>query len=313
MSPFIKSKLAQLVHLFLLRQNRIVTINDERIGKMGLDYGKYEVNQGIDTKSVSIVIQGPIFTQADFTLQCCKFYRTCYPELEIILSTWRTYSNTLLDNFRALGVKVILSDDPDMPGIYNVNRQIVSTNAGISAVSDSQFVLKTRTDILFNSSTFLETLINNYLAAEKKGYDNRIWITSFNTYLKRPFSFNDQVQFGRIKDLENFWNCSRDPKSSREVDLNKNRNPEEWSLLEIAEVYLVRNYLNNINVNLPLTVEGSLVALRDYFVVFDEAMLGMYWLKTRMRSLQTISRIFEQTAGPCVKQYDWLILQIEKS
>lgn len=107
----------------------------------------------INTADISFVVQGAV--DKKYTNRCLDSIRNNFPGSEIILSTWRDTDVKYLDFDR-----IVYSEDCgaavcDTNGtINNLNRQIVSTNAGLNIVQ-TKFVVKCRSDLLFESPEFL--------------------------------------------------------------------------------------------------------------------------------------------------------------
>jgi hypothetical protein len=107
---------------------------------------------------LSIIVQGPVFLnfkEFQTTYIVLKSLRKYFEGSEIILSTWHGQDVSGLDYD-----KLILNDDPGAiytyPGsntFHNLNRQIVSSFNGIRE-SSREFVLKTRTDIVYTRNNF---------------------------------------------------------------------------------------------------------------------------------------------------------------
>ncbi len=74
---------------------------------------------------LAIVVQGLILKDDDFTLETLKLYRDIFPGCELILSSWDYEDAEYLAQFKDLPVKMVLSKDPENPGVANVNRQII--------------------------------------------------------------------------------------------------------------------------------------------------------------------------------------------
>lgn len=109
---------------------------------------------GIDTKDISFVVQGSI--DLSFTKQCLESIRSNFPEATIILSTWKNEKINELEYD-----KLVLSDDPGtcvysvIPEYNNINRQFISTIAGLKKVS-TKYTAKVRSDLIFESPAFLQ-------------------------------------------------------------------------------------------------------------------------------------------------------------
>lgn len=168
----------------------------------------------IDSKNLSIVVQGPVIgkesepPEFQFTRICVESLRTNFPHSEIILSTW-TEVNPKWIKFD----KLIVNDEP--PPIerittmrkdvnYNGNRLICTTSNGIKAAT-RDYVLKVRSDIMFTSSSFLNVL-SRYPARDitYQISEHRIVIPELLTCVNL-FSINDWVSFGTRSDMLKLW------------------------------------------------------------------------------------------------------------
>ena len=113
------------------------------------------VVNGIDTKDISVVVQGAI--DREITPLCLESIRKHLPGSEIILSTWKGSKVDGLDCDQLL-----LNDDPggfdrfneEYPVSDNTNRQIYSAHQGLR-VAKHKYALKMRTDFLLESAGFL--------------------------------------------------------------------------------------------------------------------------------------------------------------
>lgn len=159
-----------------------------------------------DTSEVSIVVQGGL---SDITDQCIQSLRTLFPNAEIILSTWADEKVVKIDTD-----KTILSLDPGavvcdkVTGTWNnVNRQIVSTQAGLAAATRT-YTLKTRTDILIKSADFL-SYFGKYDGEPSAYFKKRLLLCNYYTRNPRVFSTcfhpSDWLLFGRTEDLRKYY------------------------------------------------------------------------------------------------------------
>ena len=106
----------------------------------------------IDPREVSFVVQGPVVLDGPAaTRHVCASIRAFFPGAEIVLSTWQ--------DAQILGLDVdtvTRSDDPGpLPWAGNVNRQLVSSLAGVRAAG-RPYVVKLRTDTPFHSAALLD-------------------------------------------------------------------------------------------------------------------------------------------------------------
>jgi glycosyltransferase involved in cell wall biosynthesis len=112
-------------------------------------------HDGAAPDDVSFVIQGPIELDGPaWTARACAAIRAQFPGAEIVVSGWRGAQSGGLDCD-----EVVLSEDPGPVGSArfntNVNRQIVSTMAGLRAAS-RPLVVKLRSDVVFHDAALLD-------------------------------------------------------------------------------------------------------------------------------------------------------------
>lgn len=178
----------------------------------------------IASQDISVVMQGPIEWTHDpvsglgLTLALYQNVRKLLPDAEVILSTWEGQK---VDNFGF--DKVILGKDPGPQGTWpsfvpnNVNRQIVSTVAGLKAAT-RKYALKIRTDMVLKGIDFIDYFEKaEPLTADKRNIFSHPIITnnlsSRNTseVLKRlpnhplPFHPSDHASFGFRDDILALW------------------------------------------------------------------------------------------------------------
>lgn len=158
-------------------------------------------------KSITAVLQGQVSQKTqqlvDALCDVCK-------NTEIVLSTWEG-----TDIFDLNCDKVVFSPDPagvisdEVSGVYNnINRQIVSTRAGLEAAT-RPYCLKIRTDMLLENADFLEEFGKWDALAPPLHVKNRILICNYYTRNPRvyplPFHPSDWVLFGRTEDLKRYF------------------------------------------------------------------------------------------------------------
>ena len=210
-------------------------------------------------KKTGIVIQGPIVPM--ITVKMCKRYKALYPETTIVLSTWQNQNSNDLASIREMGIHVLENVIPEHAGPTNVNLQIKSTISGINYCKSlkCEYVLKNRSDVLLSADAFLENL--HTLISTFSKNSNKIVIPSYNSFLFRLYSPTDQIQFGKINDLEEFWSSPTVEKDTKDF--------------RFAESYLLRGYLAQSNRETKDTITDSLLVLRDHFIVADNESLGL--------------------------------------
>lgn len=160
----------------------------------------------IPAKDISVVIQGSLLRgKREGIERCLGSLAMVLPEAEIIISTWENEDICLIPSY----VKVVTSKDPgcfwETPyRAYNLNRQIVSTLAGIKAAT-RPYCLKLRSDHALLNTNFLR------VSASRPGTLFSAPLTITNLYVRNPekypliFHVSDVVQFGATQDLSQYW------------------------------------------------------------------------------------------------------------
>lgn len=181
--------------------------------------------EGIDTKDISVVIQGAI--DKVNTPLCISSIRKYLPESTIILSTWKGADITNLKCD-----KILLNADP---GGYkdrfvksftnNTLRQLVSTQNGLKLVK-TKYAIKMRSDLILESNKFLK-YFNMFPCREPEYtfFNQRVILSSFfaKKYLYSngivqpvPFHISDWFAFGLSEDIRKLYNVElpQEPDSS---------------------------------------------------------------------------------------------------
>jgi len=208
---------------------------------------------------VGILVQGQLIP--DVTFGICRRYKTLYPNSKIVFSTWEGNKHRDIQGIKNLGIKVIQNKKPEFPGPSNINLQIISTKKGLDSLSELgvSLVLKNRSDGMLSSDYLLEYLQFLFEAYSDGG--KKIIIPGYNSFLFRLYSPTDQFQFGNMDVLQKYWSCPLAEDARIEF--------------RFAESYLLREYLSSLGRSVIFTIEDSLTVYRDFFVIADNAELGL--------------------------------------
>ncbi|MCE9608429.1 MAG: WavE lipopolysaccharide synthesis family protein [Planctomycetia bacterium] len=220
----------------------------------------------ITASELSVVVQGPINS---ITRTVVESVRRFHAQSEIILSTWEGADTSSID-----ADIVLKNEDPGVltygnrPTTDNVNRQIVSTLAGLRAAS-RPFAIKLRTDCVVSHSEVLK-LFDRYpeRAADGRIFRNRI--VCCTQFCRDPrltpllFHPSDVFQFGRTEDLLKAWDVPlRTSASTRRFAAATSPKALSWrSLLPfisplVAEQYLWLEVLEKSEIRIPLEFQGD--------------------------------------------------------
>jgi hypothetical protein len=169
----------------------------------------------VKTSDITIVFQGAVkaYAQRDGVpfAQCVRRTRKALPNARVVLSTWE---GTEIPAGAALD-DVVFSPDPGPLAplkltdnkANNINRQIVSTLAGLRAVRTGHAV-KLRTDCFLEHAGFLDFHARQ---ARRDTQPRRIVTSAFFTldldmFERIPYHVSDWFQFAPSEVLQSYWN-----------------------------------------------------------------------------------------------------------
>jgi hypothetical protein len=262
---------------------------------------KYSLQPALRAVKAAIVIQGPIWSEDDFTVETVRLYRRHMPDCKLILSTWQDTPRQDLDRIAEAGVDIVLNEKPAIPGPYNVNMQIVSSSSGMRRAAElgAEWVIKSRTDQRLYQPTIISSLISMAqlfpplgTAAGTQKY--RVFGMAGGTLKFAPYHLSDQSVFGHIDDMLAYWS----------PPLRENALPESFptdrfrlfsevpigKLCRYAapESYFASQFLLRQGRSLDWTVADSWAALRDHFGVVDQLSSDLYWVKGQYYSMRDV-------------------------
>lgn len=166
---------------------------------------------GLPQASITVVMQGDLRPQ---TPAAIRAVRQALPGCGLVLST---FQGAGVEALRRMVDEIVLSDDPGaMPpttvgaagGANNINRQIVSSQAGLRCVRTS-FAVKLRTDCIIENGGFIAL---HTAGSACPGGDRRIVVSTY--YTRHPagicryqFHVSDWFAFGRTPRLQALWDA----------------------------------------------------------------------------------------------------------
>jgi|GEM_PF-1465370 len=268
-----------------------------------------------NSRRISIVVQGPVVGMpADkwrrrLTAQCLLHLRRLLPDSELILSTWRDMPCEQLEFDR-----LVQSDDPggmlcdDEHRVFNnINRQVVSSHAGLAAAT-RPFALKIRSDLLLGSVRFLEywqafpRRDPRYQFAADRILNCSVYARRFagSPPRHRPVVFHpsDFLFFGWTTDVRQLFDIplcplERDarwldgqPPSRRSRDpfpTNLNRFlPEQWLWLGYLRHWLDTSLQDRLDLKHPAVSHDRAIQLNN-LVMLDQSQWSFQMPKYRLR------------------------------
>ncbi len=231
----------------------------------------------------AIVMQGPVISLNSFTYETLKLYRHVYPNITIILSTWKDENTEELEKIRRLdGIAIIENSKPAFAGIGNINMQITSTTPGIMRARDlkATYILKTRTDIrLCKSIDFLYFLLyrSHQFATDKMQLlKQRLVVFNVNMFKVRLYTISDLTMFGHVDDMINYWNVPIDDMMKADTF-----SFEELYKSRLGEFYYTDLFFKKMNFSPIATTEAYNEALVKFFAVTDLEEVDLFWYKYR--------------------------------
>lgn len=263
--------------------------------------------------NITFIVQGNVVP--DVTENCLLSIRRNFPESVIILSTWegQTVSDLTYD-------ELILSEDPgficysDGEGgsPNNVNRQIVSTLAGLKHVQ-TRYAFKIRTDFCITGDNFLKfwNEFKNSDEAYRIFYSKILACTYFSRNPSSgahfPFHPSDLAFFGETEDLFNLFNIPLAVEGDKNKGINRNRfnryAPEQHIFINCLrknnKTILCNYYDDNSDINVVET--EKYFASNFVFLTFEqfniEPSKSTFFMNLHPDSFRT-----------CYTHYEWMNL-----
>ena len=244
---------------------------------------------------VAIVVQGPLRNARHFTLNTLRTYQQLFPDAAIVLSTWVGENEKEIAAIKNLGIIVVQSVLPEFKGPLNLNLQRVSTQAGLRVALElnPKRILKTRTDQRIYSPDALsifEALLNLNSLWSMSGSERNIVVTADNSFLGRPFSASDFLQYGASENIEKFWFGKQ----------------HDFEGLTVPEQILTISYLKNSGFPLDAVPshENWEKAIREVFAFADMSQLDMMWFKYDSREYSY--KVYGDSVMSPITQSKWI-------
>lgn len=229
---------------------------------------------------IAIVMQGPILSEMNFTVETLHLYSRIFPGVDLVLSTWEGEPVDAIRN-KLPHVHVLTNSKPN-PGPSNINMQIVSAREGVRFACEqlrSAHIMKTRTDMrLYNPNALLDmlALLEQFPCKYSTTQKKRLLIIS-DVVKYMQYAVPDKTMFGTSSDMWTYWSPPLDDRPAGMVLSQPTM--RSWTEQKAAEVYLTRNYLERLGRQQTGTLEDHFNVLRDLFVVYDRSAADVYWPK----------------------------------
>lgn len=258
-------------------------------------YPKYakDQNDWLYAKSVcadewGIVMQGPLRSEEEFTLETVRYYARLYPGVRVIVSTWKGEDEKIIRKLsEEENCYIIQSDLPKEAGISNINYQSFSSMVGVRRAKELgvKYVLKTRTDSRVNMPgifDWLQSYLKMYPLDKYEGQKERLIF--FNAYLFMPFQEFGMFYAGNVDDMLSFFEARPYPhvekvKSLGNLLLAKGTTYRQAFSEKNALNYMTTQYFAKVGENVACDMQQwwDIVAKRT--ICFSVAMLKPLWPK----------------------------------
>lgn len=267
-------------------------------------------------EKVGIIIQGNIGNNYSFLKETLKIYEKIFPNIQIILSTWKSESQIDILKLESKNVKILFNEEPNEKSPGNTNYQIMSTYAGLKYAQEIglEYCLKQRTDIRIyknDAIAYLLSLLKIFPLKQKNKFKNRIISTSLTTLKYRLFSISDYVLFGNTKDLLLYFDNLDYSKSL----IKHNFGHEPCFIQDTpveAEIFLCARYLKQNNENLDWNLDFWWKSVKEYFCIIDSISLDLIWAKYDYDIEHRFYKSYSNKFSRCIEFSDWLLLYNEE-
>lgn len=272
---------------------------------------------------VAIVLQGPVETKNNFTIESIKLYKIIFPKAQLIVSTWDDTPSVVIESLSKQGVHLVINKTFKPNGFANVNYQIVTSLAGIKKAKElgAKYVLKVRSDwrIYYEHSIdYLKALMTLFPVDPKNKCQLQGRIINGGggrANFCMPFWLQDFMYFGYTSDLINFFSI---PLDERQIDdriayatskLGPHHNGKAIATLLPPEIYMTSNFLKKHIKNQELNYMQHWDNMKKYFLTINPEDINAFWLKYDKLRDFTISDFYQgrnqSDAYKMFKFQDW--------
>lgn len=261
---------------------------------------------GVDVSGRAIVLQGPVVSENDFTLETVRLYKRTCPGATIIVSTWDDAPDDLCARLKSEGAHVVKSSLPPFTGVGNVNYQVVSTNAGLEKAKQlgAQRVLKTRADqrlSRINLLAYLDSLIDTFPVDGpfySLGQKARLVFGqgTIGGTMFLPFYLCDWYMYGDIDDMVSFFafplqqfSVTRGERVRQAEALKGKCTVAEYHKALAPEMFLTLSYIERKCLEpVPETVGATWDFIKSNLITVGHRDVELFWLKYRGDEFENI-------------------------
>ena len=229
-------------------------------------------------QNISVVLHGPVRPE---TFSSIASIRNLLPDAELIFSTWKG------ENINHLDCDYIITSDEPPAFIQhknsgtknNLNRLIRSGALGVLKAR-RKYILKMRSDLILDSTAFLDTFNLYPKCTSKTCLQHKVLIPllfSRISYRRHatPFHLSDWAAFGLREDIQSIFSCIqevKEPEFTEWFSQRRLRSPYGTTMFRMApEQYIYysfyRRYFDDVTMNDCTDNDAKICQKADEFVV----------------------------------------------
>ena len=274
--------------------------------------------------SFAIILQGPICTKDNMTLNSIRFYKKVYPYAVIIVSTWNDESEKELNKLAKQGALIVKNEKPSNSGILNINYQLVNSLAGVEKAKElgCTFAVKTRTDQRVCKPYIFDSMLSALKLFPGGDYQKGrlVVLGECGGGMFIPFHSCDFLYLGYTDDLVHLFSAPldkrNDDKDWREIGslLTRRKNFEQ---MIAPEIYILKHYCSDVlRIQCEGTVESYWYVVKNYLICYGMKDIDLMWNKyDLLYNLNFYSSAYdgdrdssERLQTMCFDYFNWLNL-----
>jgi hypothetical protein len=235
----------------------------------------------INNPRSAIVMQGPLVSDYDFTLETVRLYKKHFVDTDIIVSTWEDADKEYLAKIEKAGAVIILNKKPAVAGIGNINMQLVTTMGGLRKAKELgvEYAYKTRSDqrmYAVNINEYLVNLVNHFPVKAGFKQHKRLIASGFGSLKYSPYLLTDVWVFGQIDDMLTYWGLDLEDRPPLAKPVTSIKDLVD---AKINESYICAEFLKKIGRTPDWTIHNWWQALADHFIIVDTHSLDLFFYK----------------------------------
>lgn len=238
-------------------------------------------------EKIALILQGPIMTEDNFTLNSVIYYKQYNPDIVIIVSTWINEKDANIKLLESEGAIVIQSMPPSYGGYGNINYQLVSTHAGIKKALElnTKYICKTRTDQRIEDPyafNMMVNLIDTYPVHGDAIFSSRVigLATEFGSIFE-PYYISDFLYFGKSDDLKKWLEIELD--NRKQFDRDGLTRKQIVDSKAIAEIYIMKSIIENGGKFYDNSIKDYWRFVKENMILIEKPLIKLYWPKYDLR------------------------------